>query len=180
MIAYAALLRGVNVGGRTVVPMADLRRLFAQLGYPDARTYIQSGNVIFESDVDDQARLASDIAQAVTEEFDRAVAVMLRTRADLDQIAAANPFAERDLDPSKLLVSFLSEAPGADVAARLVVPEGLPEEMVLKGRELYIHYPNGAGRSKLSPAFFDGRLGDIRATARNWRTVEKLRELMRG
>ncbi|HZE41922.1 MAG TPA: DUF1697 domain-containing protein [Stackebrandtia sp.] len=175
MTRYVALLRGINVGGHNKVPMAELRALFAELGHAGARSYIQSGNVVFDADEAPEP-LRAKLEAAVAERFDVANPIMLRDRGELEAIVAANPFAGRDLDPKKVTVSFLSGAlsGGEDLA----VPEGMVEEIVAARRELYVYYPDGLGRTRLDSAFFARRLRGASATVRNWRTVEKLRDMM--
>ena len=174
MTGQLALLRGINVGGHKRVPMARLRELFAELGYRGARTFIQSGNVVFDSDDDPQA-LRTAIEAGIERAFGFAVPVLVRDRARLDAVLAGNPFAGRDLDPSKLTVAFASVPPSGATA-----PAGHPEEVAVAAGELFIYYPDGMGKSKLDQSvFFKGR-GDVTITTRNWRTVTKLRAMMDG
>ncbi|ADD45079.1 DUF1697 domain-containing protein [Stackebrandtia nassauensis] len=174
MATYVALLRGINVGGHNKLPMAELRDLFATLGHPGARTYIQSGNVVFDAEAE-ASDLERDIAAGIADRFGYTVAVMVRSREQLDAVLAAHPFGGRDLDPAKVAVVFLSATVDA-----VTVPEGYPEEAVSVGRELFIHYPDGMGKSKLDRSGFWKQLGDTKTTVRNWRTVTKLREMMDG
>jgi len=173
---YVALLRGINVGGRTKVAMADLRQLFADLGHADATTYIQSGNVVFRSPVDDVAQLGGDIEGRIARDLGVTVTVLLRTRDELAQVVAANPFLGTGADESKLHVTFLVDAPQDAVAAGLETPAGEPDELSLVGREVFLHCPNGYGRTKVNNAFIERRLG-VAATTRNWRTVTKLLDM---
>jgi uncharacterized protein (DUF1697 family) len=168
---YVALLRGINLGGYAKVPMAPLRELFDQLGMPGARTYIQSGNVVFDA-ADDEASLVARLEAAVAQRFAVNAAVMVRTRRQWGELVAANPFAGRDIDPAKLGVSFLSKPVAAGVD--FTVPDGIPEEVVAVGRQLYVHYPLGMGVSTLPASFLAKRLAGASATTRNWRTVEKI------
>lgn len=172
MTTYVALLRGINVGGHNKVPMAELRELFAELGHPGARTFIQSGNVVFDAETD-AATLAAEVSAGIARRFGHTVPVLVRDRAELDAVLAADPFAGRGLDPAKVGVVFLS-APVAPVT----VPPPHPEEAVVVGRELFIHYPDGMGKSKLDRSGFFKQLGDVATTTRNWRTVTKLRAMM--
>lgn len=172
MTRYVALLRGINVGGHHKVPMAELRELFAELGHAGARSFIQSGNVVLDADAD-AATLESELAAAIAKRFGFEVPVMVRSRADLDAVLAADPFGGRDLDPAKVAVMFLSGQIGA-----VTVPDGCPEEAVAAGRELFIHYPEGMGRSKLERSGFFKQLNGVTTTTRNWRTVTKLRAMM--
>ena len=179
MTRYVALLRGINVGGHTKVRMDDLRSLFAALGHADATTYIQSGNVIFSSPIDESSRLTREIEKRIADDLGVTVTVLLRTRDDLDQVVASSPFAGRDLDPAKLHVTFLAAAPDRERVARFDVPAGEPDEYSIVGREVYLYCPNGYGRTRLNNAYIERRLG-VAATTRNWRVVSKLRDLMAG
>lgn len=174
MTTYVALLRGINVGGHNKVPMAELRELFAALGHRGARTYIQSGNVVFDAEAD-AGTLEREIKAGIAKRFGFDVPVMVRSRAELDMVLAAHPFGDRELDPAKVAVVFLSGPIG-----EVTVADGYPEEAVSAGRELFIHYPDGMGRSKLDRSGFWKQLGDVTTTTRNWRTVTMLRQLMDG
>ncbi|HIV57960.1 MAG TPA: DUF1697 domain-containing protein [Candidatus Stackebrandtia faecavium] len=174
MCTYLALLRGINVGKNSTVPMARLREVFAELGCADVRTYIQSGNVVFRFD-DDPHELRSHLATAINDSFGLAVPVLLRDRTELDAVVRDYPFADRDLDPSKVGVGFLAHETTDDIDLR---PSRGKEEIVRAGRELYIHYPDGMGRSALTPAFFQRRLPNNPMTVRNWRTVMRLHTMM--
>lgn len=173
---YVALLRGVNVGGHAKVAMEDLRRLFQALGHTDVTTYIQSGNVVFRSASDDPTQVAADIEAAMVRDIGVAATVVLRRRDELARVAARNPFLADEADVTKLHVAFLAEEPDEPRAAGLTVPAGEPNELSLAGREVYLRYPYGTGRSKLSNTYLEKRLG-VAATMRNWRTVTKLAEL---
>jgi uncharacterized protein (DUF1697 family) len=179
MKTYVALLRGINLGSHNKIAMDHLRKLFVALGHHDVKTYIQSGNVIFKSPVDDKSRLAGDIEQRIAEELGVKVTVLVRTRDDLAEIVANSPFLSRESDPKKLHVAFLSDAPDPERLAGLAAPAGEPAEFSLVGREIYLYYPNGYGRTKLTNAYVEKRLG-VAATTRNWRVVNKLYDLLSG
>ena len=174
MHIYLALLRGINVGRDTAVPMARLRELFADLGCLDVRTYIQSGNVVF-SHSGQWRDLHDRIESAIEKRFGLKVPVMMRDQAALDAIVAANPFRDRDLDPAKVGVAFCAHAVDDDADLR---PSATMEEIIVAGSELYIYYPNGMGRTALTPSFFRQRLPDNPMTVRNWRTVARLHAMM--
>jgi uncharacterized protein (DUF1697 family) len=179
MTRWVALLAGINVGGKAMVPMAELRTVFADLGYRQVQTYIQSGNVLFEEDTGEEDQLIAAIGPALSATFGWEIPVLLRTRPELDAVMAGNPFRDRQDDPTKLLVTFLSAAPAPDRAARLQPPPGETGELALVGREIYLHTPDGYGRSKLSNAYLAKTLG-VAATTRNWKSVAKLHELVAG
>jgi uncharacterized protein (DUF1697 family) len=172
---YVALLRGINVGGRTKIAMPDLRKLFGDLGAEDVTTYVQSGNVVFKSGAP-PAGLAHSIEERIAEELGLRVTVVVRTAADLAKVVSANPFADRRAEPTKLHVVFLAEKPPAARVRALDATRGAPDEFRVVGREVYLHYPSGAGRSRITNAWFEKELGKA-GTARNWRTVTKLAEL---
>jgi uncharacterized protein (DUF1697 family) len=176
MHTFVALLRGVNVGGKNKIPMAGLKSSFSALGLEDVVTYIQSGNVVFRSPTRAARDLAAGIEQRVAKDFGVGVTVLLRTPSELEAIADGNPFLSGKADPSKLHVVFLSGRPAAGAVAKLDPERSPPDEFSVRGREIYLHLPNGAGRSKLTVDYFERRLG-VRGTARNWKTLTKLVEL---
>ena len=172
---YVALLRGINLGARNKVSMADLRTLIEGLGGEDVATYVQSGNVVFKSRVK-PAELADAIEERIKRDLGLTVTVLLRTKAQLAKVLAGNPFASRERDPLKLHVTFLAEAPGRDHVRKVEETQFEPDEFQVAGQEVYLHCPKGYGRSKLSNAYFEKQL-DVAATTRNWNTVMKLVEL---
>jgi uncharacterized protein (DUF1697 family) len=174
---YVALLRGVNVGG-VKLPMQDLRRVFHDLGHVDAVTYIQSGNVVFTCDAD-PARVGVEVEEQLAARLGLTVPVVLRSERELAGAIGANPFVERGVEASKLYMTFLASAPAPDRWARLEVPAGEPEEFSVGGTDIFLHYPDGYGRSKFHNGFIERRLG-VAATTRNWNTVTKLLELAQG
>jgi uncharacterized protein (DUF1697 family) len=174
---FVALLRGINVGGKNKVPMADLKSLFTSLGYEDVVTYIQSGNVVFRSPAGAR-KIAADIEKRIAKVFEIPVTVLVRNSAELEAIAKRNPFLKRGSDPSKLHVVLLDRSPKKSAVAELDPERSPPDEFSVHGREIYLLLPNGAGRSKLTIDYFERRLG-VRATARNWKTLTKLLELSR-
>ena len=168
MKRYVALLRGINVGGRAKVAMADLRAVFESLGFDDVRTYIQSGNVVFGSSktVD-----AAAVEKRIAAEMGVEPTVLLRTAKEMATVAEGNPFADTD----GLHVTFLAAKPKGTVE----VPEGQPDELAVVGREVYLRCPNGYGRTKVNNTFLEKQLG-VPATTRNWKTVTTLAELAAG
>ena len=173
MPAIICLLRGVNVGGHNKIGMDSLRDVCSSLNLRGPQTYIQSGNVIFGTTERNLAKLARRIEDCIEKGYGFRPNVMLRTAAEMRHVIARNPFASRkNIDPAKLVVSFLAEAPGAEDAKRLLEIKVGPEELCVSGRELYIYFPDGQGRSKLPPVL--ERTVKIPATARNWNTVNKL------
>lgn len=171
---YVALLRAVNLGSRNKISMPALRELFAELGCSEVSTYVQSGNVVFKSG-SSAARLASTVEKEIERTFGARIAVLLRTQAQLSRTVAANPYAGKVDDPTKLHVTFLAAKPSAALVRALPTTDPSGEFRVV-GREIFGYFPNGYGRTKLTNAFFERKLQAV-ATSRNWRTVTKLAEL---
>ncbi|MFF7765926.1 DUF1697 domain-containing protein [Streptomyces massasporeus] len=175
---YAALLRGINVGGSRKVPMADLRTLLADLGLDDVRTYLQSGQAVFASGHGDEESLAGEITRAIEKHFGFGVDVIVRDHAYLRAIADACPFPAADLEPKQLHVTYFSAPVTPDRFAEIDQEAYLPEEFRLGDRALYLYAPNGLGRSKLAEHLAKPRITKgVIATARNWNTVVKLVEM---
>ncbi len=173
---YAALLRGINVGRNKRIGMADLRALLEGLGHESVKTHLQSGNVVFMSPKRSDASLAAAIEKAIAAELGMDVSVMVRRSAELAAVVGAAPYGGRTSDHKRLHVAFLSEKPRAAAVKGFGIEEFAPDEMTVIGREAYLLYPDGYARTKLTNAVIEKRLG-VRATSRNWRTVEALAEL---
>jgi uncharacterized protein (DUF1697 family) len=171
---YVALLRGINLGSRNRVSMPELRTLFEELGAEEVSTYVQSGNVVFRSS-DTATKLAKAIEGRIERDLGLEVTVLVRTKAQLKKLHAGNPFARRGKELA-LHVTFLADTPSRSRVRELAQKEFAPDEFRVVGREVYLHCPNGYGRSKLSNAFFEKQLG-VAATTRNWKTVSQLAEL---
>ncbi|NES15184.1 MULTISPECIES: DUF1697 domain-containing protein [Micromonospora] len=179
MARYAALLRGVNVG-TTRLPMADLRRVVADLGHEDVRTYLQSGNVVFTSPPRKDDILAQGIERRLADELGVRVPVLVRGHDELAAIVDAGPYAKQQDDPTRLLVAFLSAKPTAAKVKDLAVPAGENIEYAVVGREIHLHLPDGGyGRTKFTNAYLEKKLGVV-ATTRNWKSVLALRDLAAG
>lgn len=163
MTSYAAFLRGVNVGGHGRLAMRDLAALCGDAGCRNVRTCIQSGNVALTSDRSERA-IKKALEDALTEVLGKPAAVMVRTSAELESVVARNPFP--DAEPSKLLVLFLDEPPPRTRFAGLATPGG--ESVQPDGREVFVHYPDGMGRSRLKLPFAET------GTGRNLNTLRKL------
>jgi uncharacterized protein (DUF1697 family) len=175
MSSFAALLRGINVGGRNKVSMAALKPALSSIGLEDVVTYVQSGNVVFRS-AGKADEVAAAIEKQIAKDFGLDVSVLLRTPAELRKIAKSNPFLKEEADLSKLHVVFLDRPPRPKAKGELDPERSPPDRFRLLGREIYLHLPNGSGRTKLTIDYFERRLG-VRATARNWRTLQKVLEL---
>lgn len=178
MNTFVSLFRGINVGGNHPIRMGELKDLHASLGLSDVVTYIQSGNVVFTSDDADPAQLSRQIEDAFAQKFGFRVNVMVRTAAELRDIIENNPFQNQPMKESKrLVVLFLATCPESTALADLKKAYVGLEEFDLVGQELYIYYPDGIGRSKLSNALIEKKLKTM-GTARNWNTVLQLQNLM--
>jgi uncharacterized protein (DUF1697 family) len=171
------MLRGVNVGGRNLIKMDALKALCVGLKLKDPQTYVQSGNVIFSSDEKDLVKLAKRLQDAIEKTLAFRPGVVLRTLAELREIIVGNPFAKRSgIEPGKLLVNFLASDPGKEAREKALAIKVGPEEMHLIGREAYIYFPNGQGRSKFPWPAIERALGTS-ATGRNWNSVTKMLEM---
>lgn len=172
-----ALLRAVNVGGRARVPMADLRAALARRGFSDVRTYVQSGNVVLRPPLgttcDAVARL---VEAAVLEASGVATMAIVRTADELAAIVAACPFPAPEAAGTHHHVAFLAGPPTPEAAARLDPQRSPPDALVLHDREVYLHLPGGAGRTRITAAWIERVLGTA-VTARNWNTVLALHRL---
>jgi uncharacterized protein (DUF1697 family) len=177
MAVLISMLRGVNVGGHNKVSMGELRELYESLGLQDPQTYVQSGNVVFRTKERNLTALAKRIEDAIERRFGFRVDVIVRTPAELKDVIARNPFGKRRaVDPGKLLVTFLADHPSAEARDRVLKIKTDPEELRIDGREVYIYFPDGMGRSKLSWPAIGKKLGTT-GTGRNWNSVTKLLEI---
>ena len=176
MSAYIALIRGINVGGKSM-PMAALRELFLKLGYAGAQTYIQSGNVVFAAPGKDGRKIAAAIEAAIAKTFGYEAAVIVRSSEDWRALLKANPYAKRKLqEGERLFITFLEEAPAKAAAAKLEAIEDPKDEVKVRGCEAFLLVRGSYGESNLSNAFVEKRLG-VRATTRNMPTALKLLEM---
>jgi len=173
MSTIISMLRGVNLGGHNKINMGELRIVCETLGLEEPKTFINSGNVVFRSKEKDLTRLGKRIEDAIERKFGFHSDVILRTASEMRDVIRKNPFAKRrGIEPSKLLVMFLAAHPEPETRERLEKIEAHPEVVRLEGRDLYIYFPDGQGRSKLTPAL--GRILKNTGTGRNWNTVTKL------
>ena len=168
MGTHVALLRGINVGGKHSVPMKTLVQVFEKAGATNVRTYIQSGNVVFEA-----KKAPANLDVVLEKKFKFEIPIVLRTKDELQAVTKANPWKK---DADVVHVVFLADAPTKEHIARLDPKRSPPDEFEVVGREIYLRCPNGVGKSKLTNAYFDSKLETI-STLRNWRTVLALLEL---
>jgi uncharacterized protein (DUF1697 family) len=172
----ALLLRGVNIGPRNRVPMAELRAALEEAGFEDVKTYLQSGNVLLSSKAKSE-QTARKVERLIQEKFGLEIAVVTRTSAQLARIVARNPLGDVATDPKRYQVSFLDGPLPAESKRKLEQARIESERFVVHGREIYAWHPAGVARSKLWAALAGRGLG-VTATARNWTTVTKLLELL--
>ena len=176
MPVFVALLRGINLGSRNRVSMGDLREFVTAIGGEDPETYVQSGNVVFTS-----KGKAADLERALEKQIKGAlgldITVLVRTAKEMEKVASSNPFQRKAKGDENLHVTFLVEKPDARRLKELAIPDA-PDDVDIKGREVYLLCPNGYGRSKLNNAFFEKKLG-VAATTRNWKSVTNLADLAR-
>lgn len=177
MHTYIAFLRGINVGGNNQLPMRELTPLLTQLGLQNVKTYIQSGNVVFQSDRTDRADMAQAITDAIRQSHGFAPYVLLLDQEELAAALAANPFPEGEAEPKSLHLFFMDGSPQNYDTAALDRAKAADERYQLIGQIFYLHAPAGIGRSKLAATM--GKGWGVNITARNWRTVSQVMALAR-
>ena len=177
MPIYIAMLRGINVSGQKIIKMEKLRASFETLGFSRVRTYVQSGNVIFQASKTSSYILSKSIEGKILSDFGFSVPLLLRSSDEMKKIANDNPFLkDRGIDHSKLHITFMSELPAKAALGKLDSLNAVPDQFRIKGQEVYLYCPNGYGRSKLSNTTFE-KLLSVQATTRNWKTVKTLVEM---
>ena len=185
MPTHVALLRGINLGGHKKVAMADLRELVSSLGHADVATYIQSGNVVFSAEQSDTAALAAALEEAIAETIGVQARVVVLSREELDQVIRDNPYSDEP-NPRAVHAVFLSGQPGPEVAERIadaqqqVAQKGSRDTAEVIGRTIFLHTPDGYGRSDLAAEIVklgQRKTDSVAGTARNWATVTKLAEM---
>jgi uncharacterized protein (DUF1697 family) len=179
MPRYVALLRSVNVAGHGRIAMKNLTATFDALGHTDVRTYIQTGNVIFTTPGRSAPRVVADIEGQLAEDFGISPAVILRTVPEFIRVGSASPFPAHGADPARHHVTFLVEPPSKAKLAALTLPASGRDELVIDGREVYVHTPDGYADTKFTGTFLERHLGVV-STTRNWNTVTKLCQLLEG
>ncbi len=177
MNTFAALLRGINVGGHGTLPMKELRTVLEGLGLQEVMTYLQSGNVVFRSSIDDRQELSRKIRSAINDSHGFTPEVLVLSVADLEAAVAASPFPEAAAEPKTLHCSFLRSKPASPDLEKLASLQSASERFELVGSVFYLHAPDGIGRSKLA-AQVEKALG-VAATGRNWRSVNAVLAMAR-
>jgi uncharacterized protein (DUF1697 family) len=174
MNTFISMLRGINVSGQKKIRMAELSDLYKSLNLVDVETYVQSGNVVFNSTEGDAAKLSELIEAQIEKVFGYAVPAFIRDASYFQHIIDGNPFLkEKNEDPAKLYVTFLYSVPSESRLSDLAIPTGEAAEFAIGDKEVFLFCPNGYGRTKLSNNFFERKL-DVPATTRNWKTVSAL------
>lgn len=174
---YVAMLRGVNVSGKNMIKMPALVKSIESIGFKAIRSYIQSGNLVFETATGESLNMARRIHDQINNDFGFDIPVLVIEAKELESIRDENPFVQRsDIDLTKLHVTFLESEPEDDRIALIDPEKYLPDEFVLQGRSIYLYCPIGYGTTKLNNNFFESKL-KARATTRNWNTVNKLVEM---
>jgi uncharacterized protein (DUF1697 family) len=178
MESYLAILRGINVSGQKKVQMDELKESFSAVGFYNVRTYIQSGNVLFEYDKVDSQQIIKQIEQKIREKFGFEVPVLIRTAGELRKVIENSPFDSMlGIDAEKLHVTFLSAEPKQTDIDRTKELQFEPDRFIISGEEVYVYCPGGYGRTKLNNNFFEKKL-KVNATTRNWKTVTELAKML--
>lgn len=173
MIKYISLLRGINVSGQKIIRMNDLRNLYSSLGFSNVMTYIQSGNVLFCSELNDQIVLKQLIEKKIEDEFNFQVPVLILTESKLKSIIEGNPFEIPGHDLKRISVSFFYSPPNSDGLQSLEKIK-LPDDKIrIEEDILYFYCPTGFGKTKLNNNFIEKKL-NVTATSRNWNSTFKL------
>ena len=177
MSVYISLLRAINVGGSKIISMDILCDIFTGLGFTYVRTYLQSGNVVFESSEQDRSLLVKQIESRIERICGYQVNVFIRQAHDLQHILANNPFLEMvNGEPNKLHVSFLYQTPLEAAWSKLVVPNNIPDKFARGDMAIYLYFPNGFAKAKITSIYLEKTLG-VPITNRNWNTVNALYQM---
>jgi uncharacterized protein (DUF1697 family) len=178
MKTLISILRGINVTGHRLIRMPDLKKLYEEIGFVGVKTYIQSGNVIFNADeLLTGKEIAAIIEKAIMQQFGFDVPVIIRTPDEIAAVIRSNPFQNADgTVADKIYITFLEEYPSQENLERISTVNFYPDRFIIKEREIYLDCAGGYGTTKLSNTFFENRL-KVKATTRNWKTINKLLEL---
>ena len=177
MTKFVAILRGINVGGRRKLPMIELKELFHKLGYSEVKTYIQSGNVIFNAEAEEE-EISNAVENAIFEAYNFEVPVICRTAEEFQQSISQNPFYEdAAVEVERLHLTFLKQLPEQKQLEKLKEYNFYPDEFLVREKNIFIYCSGKYSDSKLSNSFFENKL-KVPATTRNWKTVLKLAELL--
>lgn len=171
------MLRGINMTGHNTIKMTGLADMFRRLGYTDAETYIQSGNIVFTCHNENIDNVSLGIRKVILAELNLDISVITRSLDEMKMIISANPYLdEPGFDPSKMAVVFLEFKPSGEQVLRVAGIDYAPDKFHINNRKIYVYCPNGFGKTKLYTNFFESKM-KVTGTARNWRTVNKFLEM---
>lgn len=174
MNKYISILRGINVSGHRIIKMEKLRQIYTDLGFENVKSYIQSGNVIFECKESDDKKLAEIIEREISTVFSYEVPVIVIELNKLKQIISENPFLNDDSKNTDFLhITFLSDLPTKDSLDKIIDGQYQNDEFKVVDKSVYLYCPNGYGKTKLTNKFFEDKL-KVTATTRNWKTIKEL------
>ncbi len=176
MSKYIAMLRGINVSGQKLIKMADLRESMTQLGLEEVSTYVQSGNILFNARESDLSVLADKIEKQIKKDFTFDVPCLVRSANYFKKVLTNNDFLQQGKEEKRCYVTFLEEDPDPMLVQKIDPNQYVPEAFIIKGDLVYFYSPEGYGKAKMNNNFFEQKL-KLKATTRNWNSVNKLFEL---
>ena len=177
MIKYLALLRGINVSGHNMIKMDALKKMLENMGFQNVETYIQSGNIFFDSEEENAASVGFKIKQEISKVFGYDVPVIMVSKTDLELCFKNSPFLkEKECDTKKLYVTFISKELSPLAINDLKISNFKPDEVAIDSSRIYIKYAIGAGKTNLDQKYIEKKLNVV-STIRNWNTVTKLLEM---
>lgn len=177
MTTYISILRGINVGGHRKILMAELRKMYEQLGFSQVKSYIQSGNVVFESNQKTSSiELGQLLEKSIKETFGHEVPVLIRTSEEWEIAIKTNPFLPKETNTDKLFITFLSESPSPDLKEELSSMDFLPDQLEIIDTCVYLRCERKYHETKMTHSLIERKL-KVKATARNWKTIMKLKEM---
>lgn len=177
MRTHVAFLRGINVGGNSLLPMKRLAEMASDQGLTSVKTLLQSGNLLFDAGGRDIDGVGNGLGESIEAAFGFRPAIVIRSREQLADALASNPFATNGANPARLITVFMPSSPSTEAIAKLE-PSRFPDvSFAVAGREMHILYDDGMGSSKFSPSYYERRLG-VLGTARNWNTISKALALL--
>lgn len=176
---YLSILRGINVSGQKQIKMNDLKNCYEELGFKNVQTYIQSGNVIFQSSSKDRKKLTNEIKEKIFEVYKFNVPVLILDNRKLESVISNNPFDINKIDSSKLYLTFLFTQPDNKLIREISEIDPGTEQYKIEGDVIYFYCPDGYGRTKFNNNFFEKKL-KVEATTRNWKTSTKLLNMLQN
>ncbi len=173
MSTYISILRGINVSGKHLIKMEALRTTYENAGFSSVQSYVQSGNIVFQSDSVHTGELEQEITRLIKTDFGFEVPVIVLSTSTLKRIIENNPFLKQEKDPGFFHVTFLSEKPEQDAVSVIEAKKSEGEAIAFSDEAVYLYCPNGYGKTRLTNTFIESKLS-VTATTRNWRTVNEL------